>query len=139
MLKPLARIPLALLCLAVGASSASGQSANRWLLLDPGEPRIELDTTTLTKSPDGFPRVWLRFTFKTPHVTADKKYINMKWRVDFNCAKRQDSIAEAIQYAENGDIVGDTKQPYTLWTEVVPETVGEAALNGFCRSKFALL
>lgn len=63
----------------------------------------------------------------------------MKWRIDFNCAKRQDNIIEALKYAANGDFVETINQPYPLWTEVVPETIGETALNTFCKSKFASL
>lgn len=139
MLNSFDRILLALLCLAATASAASAQTANRWLILYPDGPTIELDTTTLTKNAEGFPRAWLRFTFQTVHGTADKKYISMKWRIDFNCAKRQSSIVEAIQYAENGEVVADTNQPYTVWTDVVPETVGETALNAFCKTPFARL
>jgi hypothetical protein len=132
------RILIALLCLAA-ARVANAQTANRWLILDRGDPVVELDTTTTAKSPEGFPRVWLRITYNTVHGAADKKFIMMKWRVDFNCAKRRDNITEAIQYAENGDIVSSLTQPYPLWTEVVPETLGETVLNGFCTSKFARL
>jgi hypothetical protein len=130
-------LTLALLFLSVGARAADAQTANRWLVLAQGEPTVELDTTTVTKGADGFPRVWLRITFTTPRGAADKQYVSMKWRVDFNCKKRQDKIVELIQYAASGDVVADEASSFAAWTEVAPETVGEGALNGFCASKFA--
>ena len=130
------RVLFGILCLAVGLHSAHAQGAMRWLSLDSGVPTIDLDSTTITKGTSGFPRIWLRFDFKTPHGPAGKQYVSMKWRVDVNCAKRQTNMVELVQYNENGDVVTDDKQLFPSWEEVVPETVGETAVNGFCKSKF---
>jgi hypothetical protein len=78
-------------------------------------------------------------TYKSPQGTEDKKYTSTMVRSDFNCRKRQFNAVETIQYAPNGDVVLDSKQPFPQWTEVVPESTGESVLNAFCKTPFARL
>ena len=127
------------LTLMLGAGLASAQNSNRWLVIAPGEPILALDTTTMTKSADGLPRVWLRFTYKTPRGTGDKQYVTELWRVDINCTKRQISYVTTINYSAHGDVVSSIQAPYTAWNEVVPDTTGEEAVNGFCKSFYSRL
>ena len=139
MLNPTRGILLGLLCLAVGSRVATAQAANRWLVLVNADPTIAVDTTTLTKNPEGFPRAWIRMTFQSAQGTGDTEYISTMVRTDFNCAKRQINSAEIIEYAASGDVVLNTKQPHSLWIDVIPETAGEQTLIAFCKTRFSRL
>jgi hypothetical protein len=132
---PIARwLGLSSVCLLLDAGRAQAQSSNRWLVLSTGDPTLSLDTTTVAKSPDGFPRVWIRMIYKTPRSAGTKTYVRVMWRVDFNCILRQTNDVESIEYAANGSVVQTIRPPITSWTDAVPETIAESALNGFCKT-----
>jgi hypothetical protein len=127
---------LASVSLLLDAGLARAQSSNRWLVLSAGEPALALDTTTITKTPDGLPRVWVRMTYKTPRNAGTKSYVRVMWRVDFNCALRQTNDVESIEYAANGEVVRTVRPVSTSWADAVPETIAESALNAFCKTPF---
>ena len=135
------RLVIALVSVTLSAGFAHAQLASRWLSLSSGDPSIALDTTTLSKTAEGFPRVWLRMNYRTSRGIGEIPYTQVMWHIDINCTKRQILEVQTIHYAATGEEVFNSEKAFSVpaWKEVVPDTFGETSLAAFCKTRFARL
>jgi hypothetical protein len=139
----------------LSSESVSAQSAVRWHQISFGDPVIALDTLSVSKSPDGFPRATLMLTYAKARGGGVKLVGRAMEIVDFDCQSRQLRKKESITFDPEGEVVDSLPRgAYQSWVKVAPSSEQSASLawgkppvalgaqdfeelTAFCRTAFA--
>jgi hypothetical protein len=87
-------------------------------------------------------RVWMKWVMKSPEeiqAFPKRTYMVEKSLVVFNCARRTSAVLQSIRYEDvEQTVLVDTRAfpaSPAAFTEVAPETLGEANLEFACRQR----
>jgi hypothetical protein len=132
-------IAIFMLAGAVASARVSAQAAVRWHTISFGEPAVSLDTTSVKKSADGYPRATLMLNYAAPRGGAFRQVALKKELADFDCEGRQLRTIQATRFAPSGELIDSLpRNPVPPWVKVTANTHEEAeVVNSFCRTVFA--
>lgn len=107
----------------------------RWHVLHiDGEGRAAIDTDTQLGG-EGTRLVWVRWDYSEDRTETSKgktvRYDARMTRQEFDCRGRRTRIADTVLYLD-GKVVHTFDPTFTNWSSLLPETVGEAILEGVC-------
>ncbi len=142
--------------LIVGISAQRvGAQTPHWVPITYGSLTVALDTSSLAKSPDGFPRATLMLTLPQPRGGGIKLVAKVLDVVDFDCSGRKLRRKQSITFDSEGEVVDSlprtANQPWVAVSSnsalgaVQPYGKTPAAgsnsdfdeLTAFCRTEFA--
>jgi hypothetical protein len=132
-----------------------GAQTPRWVPITYGSLPVSLDTTSLAKSPDGFPRATLMLTLPQPRGGGIKLVAKVLDVVDFDCSGGKLRRKQSITFDSEGEVVDSlartANQPWVAVTS--SSALGAVRGNGgtptagsntdfdelsaFCRTEFA--
>jgi hypothetical protein len=96
---------------------------------------VEVHPGRLSRDADGMIRGWERTKYKTPRRAKNgKTYVSVMVQTRYDCDARRSMSTRGIHYDRSGGVVISWTVPTydQEWTEVVPESVGEAVLDEVC-------
>ncbi|MFA7281472.1 MAG: surface-adhesin E family protein, partial [Sterolibacterium sp.] len=137
--KPLtASASLACAAILLGSLACSTSYAAQWLTVVPDKKgKVEVDTASIERSPDGKVLVWHRETY-TPARLQEAwafSYSSVKQLTAFQCEKRLNAPIRRIFYGASNSELKSEGFDATNATPIVPETPVEAVFNYACKKK----
>jgi len=130
---------MSMLAAMLASGKASAQATVRWHQISFGDPAISLDTMSLAKSPDGFPRATLVLTYRKPRGGGLKEIARILDVADFDCPHRQQRKVQVTSFDAEGEVADSVprREMGSQWLKVTVGTDDEVELSAFCRTIFA--
>lgn len=104
----------------------------RWLRVRfDQESAAYLDTTRIERRADGIVAVWMNYRYKTPRGVSGLFFVRSIDHFEFDCVRSRTRATSTAKYDGNGGLVFSS-QMETEWSDVIPESTGEALLRALC-------
>jgi hypothetical protein len=126
-----ARATLMVVAAMVRASTSYGQ--DRWHEVAAVNGRtVALDTSTISRTPEGYLLVWLRHQFKRAQAKpSGLRYSKMLALMLFDCQRQRGRRIEVVYYDSGGNIISRSNKPGAWGT--VPDALGALTLFRTCQ------
>ncbi|MCF7529837.1 surface-adhesin E family protein [Neisseria lisongii] len=122
-----------LIATLLGLTCATASAANwRYVVTDDQKSTYYYDRSTL-QNRNGIKNFWVRIDVENGYTLRDNdiKYTQKKQRQEIDC--RTQTLRIGMEhFTLNGTSVG-TRNGWTRWEDVIPDTVGSAIYQAVCR------
>lgn len=120
---------LCLVAFAVPAAAANWEPFFR----GGGKTIYYIDSASVAQEAAGLRKAWVRAVYDEPRQEPEGKAGYSVALIAIKCPERKMSQRQVTTHSPDGSALSSSKLPIDDWTEVAPETMGEALYDRVCK------